>query len=105
MNEHVTIGNRLCLLPGVTGMYSMSDYHYGPALRVTFRNGCELSIVANPKFGRGMRYASGKLLEIAVFTPEGEFTREFFNWEAYDDVLGYLDKFEILAVGENIAKA
>lgn len=86
-------------------MYSMTDHYFGPALRVTFQNGCELSIVANPKFGRGARYASGKLLEIAVFNPAGEFTQEYFEWEVAEDVVGYLDKYAILKVGEKIANA
>lgn len=102
MNTHVTIGNKIInTLPNVSGMYSMYDRFYGPAVRVTFRNGCELSIVANPGFGRGGRYASGDMFEIAVFTEEYEFTQKFFT--IADDVMGYCSMAEILEVAERIA--
>lgn len=102
MNVHVTIGNKIInTLPNVSGMRGMSHRLYGPAIRVTFRNGHELSIVANPGFGRGGRYASGDLCEIAVFTEDADFTRRFFDIN--DDVMGYCTMDEIMKVAERIS--
>ena len=36
--------------------------------------------------------------EVAVFTPDGEFTREFFPEDHHDDVLGWQDRDEITAL-------
>lgn len=102
MNVHVTIGNKIInTLPNVSGMYSMYDRFYGPAVRVTFHNGHELSIVANPGFNRGARYASGDLCEIAVFDETDEFTQRFFT--IADDVMGYCTMEEIMSVAERIS--
>jgi len=102
MNVHVTVGNKIInTLPNVSGMRSMYDRFYGPAVRITFRNGHELSIVANPGFGRGGRYASGDLCEIAVFDNSDEFTQRFFTIE--DDVMGYCTMEEIMQVAERIS--
>lgn len=102
MNVHVTIGNKIInTLPNVSGMRSMYNRFYGPAVRVTFRNGCELSIVANPGFGRGGRYASDDLCEIAVFDETDEFTQRFFT--IADDVMGYCSLDEIMQVAERIS--
>lgn len=102
MNVHVTIGNKIInTLPNVSGMYSLYDRVMGPAVRVTFRNGHELSIVANPGFGRGGRYASGDLCEIAVFDKDYEFTYRFFGTN--EDVLGYRTMEEIMTVAERIS--
>ena len=104
MNLHVTIGNRLCLLPEVKGMESWTDRRMGPAIRVEFRNGFVLSIVANPNFARGGRYASGEYFEIAVFDPEDDFFKVFPYFSTYDDVLGYQSISQILEIGNAIAQ-
>ena len=36
--------------------------------------------------------------EVAVFTPDGEFTREFFPEDHNDDVLGWQDRGQINAI-------
>ena len=68
-----------------------------------FDNGFELSVIAgefaysaprenneDPDFFDGF--------EIAIFTPDGEFTREFFPEDTHDDVLGWRDRSEINAI-------
>ena len=68
-----------------------------------FDNGFELSVIAgdhaystprenneDPDFFDGF--------EIAIFTPDGEFTREFFPEDTHDDVLGWQSRSEISAI-------
>lgn len=68
--------------------------------RMDFDNGFSISVIAgflayslprknntNPNFF--------KQFEIAVFSPDGDFTREFFPQDHHDDVLGWQDRDEI----------
>lgn len=67
--------------------------------RLDFDNGFSLSVIAG-----GFAYSTPRLniqdpdhfsaFEVAVFTPDGDFTREFFP-DSHDDVLGWQDREEI----------
>ena len=67
--------------------------------RTDFDNGFSLSVIAG-----GMAYSSPRednidpdhfsMFEVAVFTPDGEFTREFFP-ESNDDVAGWQSRADI----------
>ena len=68
--------------------------------RLNFDNGFLLSVIAG-----GIAYSTPRedntdpdffsAFEVAVFTPDGEFTREFFPEDHSDDVLGWQDREEI----------
>lgn len=78
------------------------DDNLGHQLLVKFTNGYELSIIANPNFGYGARYAHGDEFEIAVFDPNGDFTKRFFG--NHDDyVMGYVSGAEIARLTCEIA--
>ena len=71
--------------------------------RTDFDNGFSLSVIAG-----GMAYSAPRkdgdspddfeAFEVAVFAPDGEFTREFFPEGHYDDVLGWQDRGQINAL-------
>jgi len=71
--------------------------------RMDFGNGFSISVIA----GR-MAYSTPRedkiipddfsSFEIAVFAPDGEFTREFFPEDHNDDVLGWQDRGQINAL-------
>lgn len=75
----------------------------GVASSPKFDNGFQLSIVAGPH-----KYSSPKdesnspddfaSFEVAVFAPDGDFTREFFPEDNNDDVLGWQDRGQINAL-------
>ena len=68
--------------------------------RTDFDNGFSLSVVAG-----GMAYSTPRAdikdpehfsaFEIAVFAPDGEFTREFFPEDHSDDVMGWQSRADI----------
>jgi len=70
--------------------------------RTDFDNGFSISVIAG-----GIAYSTPRednqdpdffsAFEVAVFTPDGDFTREFFP-DHYDDVLGWQDRGEINAL-------
>jgi len=68
--------------------------------RMPFDNGFQLSVVAGKvAYSKPREYNSDpsfyKLFEVAVFGPDGEFTREFFPSDHDDDVMGWQDRAEI----------
>ena len=68
--------------------------------RLNFDNGFLLSVIAG-----GIAYSTPRednvdpdffsTFEVAVFNPNGDFTREFFPEDHSDDVLGWQDREEI----------
>ena len=68
--------------------------------RTDFDNGFSLSVVAG-----GIAYSTPRednvdpdffsAFEVAVFNPNGDFTREFFPEDHNDDVMGWQDREEI----------
>ena len=70
--------------------------------RTYFDNGFSISVIAG-----GIAYSTPRednqdpdffsAFEVAVFTPDGDFTREFFP-DHHDDVLGWQDRGEINAL-------
>ena len=68
--------------------------------RTDFDNGFSLSVIAG-----GIAYSTPREdstdpdffseFEVAVFTPDGEFTREFFPEDHNDDVLGWQTRADI----------
>ncbi len=68
--------------------------------RVDFDNGFSISVIAG-----GLAYSMPREnnpdpdffsdFEVAIFAPDGEFTREFFPEDTHDDVLGWQDRGEI----------
>jgi len=77
--------------------------------RTDFDNGFSISVIA----GR-MAYSTPRedknnpddfsSFEIAVFAPDGEFTREFFPEDHVDDVLGWQSRKDINSIIEKINK-
>ena len=77
--------------------------------RTDFDNGFSISVIA----GR-MAYSTPRedknnpddfsSFEIAVFAPDGEFTREFFPKDHSDDVLGWQSRKDINSIIEKINK-
>ena len=75
----------------------------GIGARMDFNNGFSISVVA----GR-MAYSTPRddkdspddfeAFEVAVFAPDGEFTREFFPSDHDDDVLGWQERGQINAL-------
>ena len=71
--------------------------------RTDFDNGFSISVVAG-----GLAYSTPRedkdspddfaSFEVAVFAPDGEFTREFFPEDHNDDVLGWQDRGQINAI-------
>lgn len=71
--------------------------------RTDFDNGFSLSVVAG-----GFAYSTPREnnldpdffseFEVAVFSPDGEFTREFFPEDTHDDVLGWQERGQINAL-------
>ena len=68
--------------------------------RIDFDNGFSLSVIAG-----GMAYSTPRediqdsehfsAFEVAVFAPDGEFTREFFPEDHSDDVMGWQSRADI----------
>ena len=68
--------------------------------RIDFDNGFSLSVIAG-----GMAYSTPREdvqdpdhfseFEVAVFAPDGEFTREFFPEDHSDDVMGWESRADI----------
>jgi len=68
--------------------------------RTDFDNGFSISVIAG-----GLAYSMPRengdspddfeAFEVAVFSPDGDFTREFFPEDTNDDVLGWQDRGEI----------
>ena len=77
--------------------------------RTDFDNGFSISVIA----GR-MAYSTPRedkdssddfsSFEVAVFAPDGEFTREFFPEDHIDDVLGWQSRKDINSIIEKINK-
>ena len=71
--------------------------------RMDFANGFSISVIAG-----GIAYSTPRKnnhnpdffseFEVAVFAPDGEFTREFFPEGHYDDVLGWQERGQINAL-------
>lgn len=85
---------------------NLSD-EYNDVMRIVFSNGYELSII-RPAGGLPRGYGSGAYggkdtYEIAVFDPEGEFTREFFPCQMGDDVLGYQTVSQVKDIAVKVA--
>ena len=66
--------------------------------RIHFKNGYELSVIK----GFGSYGYSAGLFEIAIFKPNGEFTKEFYGPYPSGDVLGYLTHEEVMFYIENV---
>ena len=77
--------------------------------RTDFDNGFSISVIAG-----GIAYSTPRedkdspddfsAFEIAVFAPNGEFTREFFPEDHHDDVLGWQSRKNINSIIEKINK-
>ena len=70
--------------------------------RLNFDNGFSLSVIAGGPFYSTPRRNFNNpdffvAFEVAVFNPNGDFTREFFP-DSHDDVLGWQDRGEINAL-------
>lgn len=68
--------------------------------RLNFDNGFALSVIAGGPFYSTPRRNSNdpdffSAFEVAVFNPNGNFTREFFSEGHSDDVMGWLDREKI----------
>ena len=71
--------------------------------RMDFDNGFSISVIAG-----GLAYSTPRkdmdspddfeAFEVAVFAPDGEFTREFFPEDHNDDVLGWQERGQINAL-------
>ena len=71
--------------------------------RTDFDNGFSISVIAG-----GMAYSTPRedkdspddfvSFEVAVFAPDGDFTREFFPEDTHDDVLGWQERGQINAL-------
>ena len=71
--------------------------------RTDFDNGFSISVIAG-----GIAYSTPRedkdspddfgAFEVAVFAPDGEFTREFFPEDHSDDVLGWQERGQINAL-------
>ena len=71
--------------------------------RMEFGNGFSISVIAG-----GLAYSTPREdvqdpdhfseFEVAVFAPDGDFTREFFPEDHYDDVLGWQERGQINAL-------
>ena len=77
--------------------------------RTDFDNGFSISVIAGQ-----MAYSTPRedkdspddfaSFEVAVFAPDGEFTREFFPEDHHDDVLGWQSRKDINSIIEKINK-
>ena len=77
--------------------------------RTDFDNGFSISVIAGQ-----MAYSTPRedkdspndfsSFEVAVFAPDGEFTREFFPEDHNDDVLGWQNRKDINSIIEKINK-
>ena len=77
--------------------------------RTDFDNGFSISVIAGQ-----MAYSTPRedkdssdeffSFEVAVFAPDGEFTREFFPKDHNDDVLGWQSRKDINSIIEKINK-
>ena len=75
----------------------------GVNARMDFDNGFSISVIAG-----GIAYSTPRedkdspddfgAFEVAVFAPDGEFTREFFPEDHNDDVLGWQERGQINAL-------
>ena len=71
--------------------------------RTDFDNGFSISVIAG-----GLAYSTPRedkdspddfeAFEVAVFAPDGDFTREFFPEDVNDDVLGWQERGQINAL-------
>ena len=71
--------------------------------RMDFDNGFSISVIAG-----GLAYSTPREdntdpdhfseFEVAVFAPDGDFTREFFPEDTHDDVLGWQERGQINAL-------
>ena len=71
--------------------------------RTEFDNGFSISVIAG-----GIAYSTPRkdrdspddfeAFEVAVFAPDGDFTREFFPEDTHDDVLGWQERGQINAL-------
>ena len=71
--------------------------------RMDFDNGFSISVIAG-----GLAYSTPREdstdpdffseFEVAVFGPDGDFTREFFPEDTHDDVLGWQERGQINAL-------
>lgn len=98
----------MCILPidDIAHIINLSD-EMTERMRVVFTNGYELSVIRNaggaPRgYGAGA-YAGTNTFEIAVFTPENEYTQKFFPENYCDDVMGYMSPPEISTIAMRIA--
>lgn len=71
--------------------------------RLNFDNGFALSVIAGGPFYSTPRRNSNdpdffSAFEVAVFNPNGDFTREFFPEDHDDDVLGWQERGQINAL-------
>ena len=86
-----------------------SNHPGGINSRTDFDNGFSISVIAGQ-----MAYSTPRedknspddfsSFEIAVFAPDGEFTREFFPKDHSDDVLGWQSRKDINSIIEKINK-
>jgi len=86
-----------------------SNHTGGINSRTDFDNGFSISVIAGQ-----MAYSTPRedkdspddfsSFEVAVFAPDGEFTREFFPEDHNDDVLGWQSRKDINSIIEKINK-
>ena len=80
-----------------------SNHTGGINSRTDFDNGFSISVIAG-RMAYSMPRENGdspddfEAFEVAVFSPDGDFTREFFPEDTNDDVLGWQDRGEINAL-------
>jgi len=90
-------------------MKTFNDIQFFPSMggnlksRTEFDNGFELSVIAGEFAYSTPRENSldpdfFSEFEVAVFTPDGDFTREFFPEDHGDDVLGWQERGQINAL-------
>jgi len=90
-------------------MKTFKDIKFFPSMgtnlksNTKFDNGFELSVIAGEFAYSTPREENPdpdhfSEFEVAVFTPDGEFTREFFPEDHNDDVLGFQNRGQINAL-------
>ena len=75
----------------------------GIGARMDFDNGFSISVVAGKTAYSTPREDNTdpdhfSKFEVAVFAPDGDFTREFFPEDTHDDVLGWQERGQINAL-------
>lgn len=63
----------------------------------TFDNGYSISVQSGPR-----HYCTPGTVEVAVFDPNGNFTRDFFPAGHEDDVMGHVDAITVLEIIGNV---